>query len=61
MLEISFQQQTRNLTILIVEDTQSERCFIASLLTSMGLNVICRVVYARHFSNSELINIKRVI
>ncbi|GGI71083.1 hypothetical protein GCM10007978_06250 [Shewanella hanedai] len=41
MLETLFQQQTQNLTILVVEDTQSERFFIVGLLTSMGLNVIC--------------------
>lgn len=41
MLDTLFQQQTQNLTILVVEDTQSERCFIVGLLTSMGLNVIC--------------------
>lgn len=40
MLETLFQQQTQNLTILVVEDTQSERCFIVGLLANLGLNVI---------------------
>jgi sigma-B regulation protein RsbU (phosphoserine phosphatase) len=41
MLDTLFQQQTQNVTIMVVEDTQSERYFIVGLLTNMGLNVIC--------------------
>lgn len=39
MVDSLFKFQTENLNILIVEDTQSERCFIAQLLQSMGLHV----------------------
>ncbi|WP_394392311.1 SpoIIE family protein phosphatase [Shewanella woodyi] len=39
MVDSLFKFQTENLNILIVEDTQSERCFIAQLLQNMGLHV----------------------
>lgn len=35
----SFQRQTEGLKVLVVEDTQSERCFITHLLVAMGLEV----------------------
>ncbi|WP_394146956.1 SpoIIE family protein phosphatase [Shewanella atlantica] len=35
----TFQLQTEDLSILVVEDTESERCFIKQLLKSMGIKV----------------------